>query len=293
LRSGSALNESPGDRAQPARHPSYVYNRNVPTRATPKRTRTAAGQAAAAGTRYARPPIKEAVCEFRFEPRGPWDLAAPGLLSELLKRDFPQRRQGRGVETELVRAQDTLQQRINVADVLRLVKDDGSASVQISPHRLGVSQLPPYPGWSSFLPAIQLALSAYRRIVEPEAVARVGLRYINEVVLHGARTDPESYFDFYPFLGEKLPQDYLSCMAGAVLPFEDNRDLLRLQLVGTPGGEQDTALFTIDLDYFLNRAHAVDLEAVPAWLTQAHKRVEDAFEGLLKEPVRRIFRGEV
>ena len=43
------------------------------------------------GRQYNSPPIKEAICEFRFRSETPWDLAVPGLIYAELKDDFPRR----------------------------------------------------------------------------------------------------------------------------------------------------------------------------------------------------------
>ena len=42
---------------------------------------------------YKNPPIKEAVCEFRFASGATWDMAVPGLIYAELRADFPRRLQ--------------------------------------------------------------------------------------------------------------------------------------------------------------------------------------------------------
>jgi len=44
--------------------------------------------------KYAKPPIVEAVCEFRLTHDTRWDLTVPGLLYEKLKASFPQKEAG-------------------------------------------------------------------------------------------------------------------------------------------------------------------------------------------------------
>jgi len=40
---------------------------------------------------YENPPIREVVCEFRFQSENRWDLAVPGLIYADLKQEFPRR----------------------------------------------------------------------------------------------------------------------------------------------------------------------------------------------------------
>ena len=40
---------------------------------------------------YNNPPIREVVCEFRFEEGSPWDLSVPGLIYSKMADEFPRR----------------------------------------------------------------------------------------------------------------------------------------------------------------------------------------------------------
>ena len=40
-------------------------------------------------------------------------------------------------------------------------------------------------GWEEFAPRIAAALEAYRKVVEPNGINRVGVRYINQIAMPG------------------------------------------------------------------------------------------------------------
>ena len=157
---------------------------------------------------------------------------------------------------------------------------------------MSVAHLRPYPGWDSFVGLISGALDAYWSVAKPAGYLRVGLRYINRIALPGTRIELEEYFDFYPFVGKRLPQDQTGFLVSIHIPYEEGRDLLRLQL-GSADPEQEQALaFVLDLDYFLSQPEAVAPADVMGWLGDAHARIKDAFAGSIKPLLWQRFAGE-
>ncbi|MGH8060005.1 MAG: TIGR04255 family protein [Candidatus Entotheonellia bacterium] len=241
------------------------------------------------GRQYNKPPLIEAVCEFRFEPGEPWDLAIPGLLYERLRETFPKRRQARALETTMLAGPDAIQQQMTQVDRLQMLREDETALVQVSPHLLSVNHLKPYPSWAGFISLIREALEVYRTTAKPKGLQRIGLRYINRIEMPGKRLDLEYYFDFYPFVGTRLPEDFGNFLVAIHLLFQERRDILRLQLSDTPADQPDVSAFTLDLDYFLAQTDKVNFESVLGWLEEAHDTVEETFEGCIKDTLRERF----
>lgn len=48
---------------------------------------------------YNKPPLIEAVCDFRFSSTQPWDWTIPGLFYEQIRLDFPNKNQLSTIET--------------------------------------------------------------------------------------------------------------------------------------------------------------------------------------------------
>jgi uncharacterized protein (TIGR04255 family) len=48
-----------------------------------------------------RPPLVEAVCEFRFAPTDQWDLTVPGRLYDRIRHEFPLREQAQSFALQL------------------------------------------------------------------------------------------------------------------------------------------------------------------------------------------------
>jgi uncharacterized protein (TIGR04255 family) len=241
------------------------------------------------GKIYRNPPIVEALCEFHFEPGTPWDMTIPGLVYERIRDSFPKRRQAKIFEVAVGTVPEGIGQQLLTTDRMQFLREDEKAVVQVGPNLLVVNHLKPYPTWQGYVPLIRQGFDAYLAAANPKGIQRIGLRYINRIELPGNRVELADYFEFRPFVGERLPQDYGPFIVGIQIPFEDSRDVLRLQLaslaVETPG----TVAVMLDLDYFLARAGGVSQDEVFGWIEIAHAHVEEVFEACITDRLRQMF----
>lgn len=241
--------------------------------------------------RYKRPPIKEAICEIRFAPGAqPWDLAVPGLLFDRVRRSFGKRRQARNIEIGIDLSKTLAQQQIIESERLQFLSDDEKQILTVGTNLLSVSRVEPYTSWEEFLPIIQEVLKSYLEITNPAGLQRVGLRYVNMIGFSETTIRLEDYFEFYPFIGKNMPQDLSSIMVAVLMPFENNRDVLRTQLATLPPAPPSALLrFSLDLDYFLGKAEAIPLTQIEQWLGTAHAHVESVFEACIRQRLRDRF----
>lgn len=252
---------------------------------------------------YKNPPITEAVCELRFRSDSPWDLADPGLIFSALKDSFPYRLPTpappssfsfSGSDPEIqAQINQLLRQDISTQQGLRFWRDDsGQGQIVIAQNRLAVSQFPPYPSWEAYLPIIDEVSSAYINTVQPTGVQRIGLRYINDIAFPLGPVELEEYFDFFPFLGDRLPQDHGAIQIGINFEYFGGRDVIRLQMGTRSSKLEGQVTIRLDLDYYLAKPEEVKLDGTVGWLKQAHDTVEAIFEGCLKEKARSMFNNE-
>ncbi|MDZ7379392.1 MAG: TIGR04255 family protein [candidate division KSB1 bacterium] len=238
--------------------------------------------------RYANPPIEEAVCEFRLPLDTPWDMTIPGLIYEKLKDEFPIKEQRWVQEIELTHGPEGLQQRIHTSERVLLFDKDRRTFVQVGPRLLAVNTLKPYPTWIGFKPKIQKAFESLSRAVGFRDLERIGLRYINRIELPGWRVRLEEHFDFYLFLGSKLPQDLTDFIVAGEFTYASGRDRCRVQLKPLPCAPGEHRVLILDIDYFLAEK-AVDVSGATGWVEEAHDRVEEVFEGCIKDSLRKMF----
>jgi len=237
---------------------------------------------------YNLPPIVEVVCEFHFVPSTPWDAAIPGLIYSQLREDFPKRRGLRAFESQLNPAQSGFQQQIQMVDRVQFLREDEKAFIQIGTDFLAINHLAPYPSWGGFRPIIQRGFKAYQEIAKPSGLLRTGLRYVNLIKLPGEKIQLKDYFKFYPEFGQAIP-NIAEFMMGAVSPFENERDALRLQLNPTVVDKPGELNVVLDLDYFLVRPQSVPIENTLDWIDSAHNCILTTFENCLTDALRTKF----
>lgn len=232
--------------------------------------------------KYQNSPIVEAVCGINFNRNVPWDITIPGVFSEKIKDTFPKKDQIKDYQASIEIGPDGGQQRLFSNDRMRFLTDDETSLIQISTHYLSISKLKPYSSWEEFLHIIDQQLLIYREVAQPSGIERIGLRYINEFVFSERTLELEDYFDFYPYVSKNLPQNYNSFVTGVEFAYDDETNILRLQM--TNKGPN----IILDLDYFLGKPGEVNFDNVHQWLELAHKRVQSVFEGSLKDRERDI-----
>lgn len=238
--------------------------------------------------KYKNPPVVEAVCEFRLTQDTAWDMTIPGLIYERVRDEFSEREQRMVSEMELTQGAEGIQQHIRTSERVVLSTRDKKMLIQLGARLLVINVLKPYPSWQEYKPRVQRAWNCLLDTVDVKGIERIGLRYINLIKVRSSDAELSDFFQFYPFVGDKLPQRMASFIMGVEFPFEDDRDRCRVQLAPLPASAGDTT-FLLDIDYFLNRSRDVAVENALEWVEMAHDRVEDIFEGCVTDHLRAVF----
>jgi uncharacterized protein (TIGR04255 family) len=230
----------------------------------------------------------EAVCEFRFPKSARWDITIPGLIYERLKDIFPKKQSVLVHEIEMVQGPEGLRQQFIASPLVRFSTEDEKTLVQVGPHLLAVNKLKPYTSWDNFRPIIQKVLEAYFDVVEDViGFERIGLRYINRIELDQEFANLEDYFEFRPYLGMKLQDNFESFILSVVFGYNDGRDKCKVHLVKEISQPRFTVV--LDIDYFLAQPKAVSLDGAMNWIDQAHDRIKEIFEGCITDKLREKF----
>ncbi|QPA31613.1 TIGR04255 family protein [Thermaerobacillus caldiproteolyticus] len=231
---------------------------------------------------YKNPPVKEVICEFKFDSTSPWDSTIPGLIYEGIKGQYPKKVQGK--ELEIGISNEGIEQNLRISERLQLSSEDEKVIIQIGPHHLIINSLIPYTNWDDYLKLVDQILNVYISVAEPVGIERTLLRYINEIRFESDTVELKDYFNFYPYLGEGLPPDYSSFILGVQIPFEDDKDILRLQMNST----EDFSII-LDLTYFSGKTESINFEKLYSWLDKGHERIVSTFEACIKDSLRKIF----
>ena len=239
---------------------------------------------------YARAPVVMAAAEFSFGPSAR-SLGAVAEVVDGLGIGLSSPQVLRKIEVNFEISSTAQHHRLVSHELTRFETDDKRMTLDIGPRHLAMTHHQPYPGWHAFFPLIRQSVASYRKLVEPDSLVSMSLRYVNQIPLPAGTVALEDLFDFRPCVGDGLP-DYVGFVMATHSLFADGRDALRIQMSSDPTPSQGNPRITLDLHYFLNIPSAVVFDDTEDWLDQAHIRISQAFEGCIKPQLRAQFKEE-
>ena len=158
---------------------------------------------------YSKAPITEALIEIQIKEIEGASIKTVGdeIAKDLLNR-YPLRSAIR--ETTFRTHLDPEEPAASLADSMlvgwRFVTNDGRQTANIRANGLAFSQISPYQTWERLREELSLVWTAYRSVVKPVEVVRLGMRYINRLDLPLPFNDFKEYLRSTPELPPELPQ---------------------------------------------------------------------------------------
>lgn len=220
----------------------------------------------------------------QFIPSFDWDATLTGLIYSEMKASFPTKRraiiaQGPGIE-------------MNAPDNIQLWREDERAYAQVGPNQLTVVHIAPYSGWEDYVPLIESALAAYRKVAEPTGLQRVGLRYVNRIVFDEPLVQLDKWFEYLIKKPDTVADQLNGMVSFAAISqyaFDDGRVLLTQQLASGGSDPTEGAICLLDLDCSTTQPEVVHLNDVTTWLDNTHTIIKQAFESSIKLELRERF----
>lgn len=242
-------------------------------------------------------PIAEAVVEIRVRMSG---LVVPeryAAFKERLKAKFPKAQNIQFVSARLhFDFEDEAQSKKDLEQTLvgvRLDSEDGQWVVQAKNDGLTISRLPPYESWDALLAMVEGMWPEYVEVFKPEAVVRLGVRYINRIELPNQDcVDLDSILTVGPRIPPTLPQGLQQFLTRVVLPVEDKGIVLVISQTlqpKSPGPQAPPGHVLLDIDASCEESLAVNSPEVWAKLEALRKVKNMAFFGSVTEPTWRRY----
>lgn len=243
---------------------------------------------------YKNPPLLEAVCEFRFVVEGDLSTDSVGAFYNAIQASFPKQKKGKMNKLEFhIDAEKTPEEnKKNISqdyyEFEQYFSEDEKCSIQLDGGRVSIHRIKPYTSWTDFLPLIQLVHNAYTTHFQPTEVARIGIRYINEIILPSSNFNFSEYFALQASVPSLDANSRQSIFLGAIYEQNEGRDAIKVQFADKQQNNPDIKAFILDLDYFLAKP-VIPLSGLDQWLGEAHTNLEIVFEGLLTQDAKAIF----
>lgn len=236
--------------------------------------------------RYLSPPVFEALCEI-YTAESAWDPTIPGRFYERVREDFPRLGQTREMGVEIASDQTGQSARVTQGEARsQFLRKDGSRMLQLAPDLVVVNQLRPYPTFEDWKPQILEALDHYRALAKPNRVQRVGLRYLNRVVIPAEGFRMERYFRLYPEIPKALGTEHGSFMLRIEIPVPARAHNLLVTFGTAPREGEAGSAFLLDL---YDTVPEREFDAVARRIDEAHDHIERTFEAILTDETRTLF----
>ena len=243
---------------------------------------------------YDKPPIEEAVCEFRFN-KDDWDPTTPGRLFDKIKKSYPALpREVKQYHTEVaVGPQNPAS--VNVRELpprTRFSTQDENRVVSIAPRFLSVSMRKPYSNWEEFKSQILDAFRKHREITGAEDVVRVGIRYINKILIElRTEVDLGQYFECAPQdlseLGHNtLPSNLVNMFSRQEYNFGDSVRMARIFASTEAPPRFIGILLDIDVYWQSGDSGSPDISEL---VERLRLRERVAFEASITDDCRKLF----
>lgn len=252
---------------------------------------------------YTSPPLVEAIASFHFRSDNEWDWTIPGLLYNKIGEDYPEKEQEQTVQFQFDGDMSTPPKITGTPSKLKFKNEAGSKLIQVGPTMLTYNALGEgYTHWEDFQREFERVLRCYSEVNPDAVIERVGLRYINDVLIPW---DEEGGLDLteHFHVGVELPKisesiyNPVNIFMKSTISFDESDVSLSISFGNVHGEIEDGVAFRLDLDAFakLQTSSPEDfsLDSVMKWMELAHEHVEVIFDASFTERVHtEIFGGD-
>lgn len=241
---------------------------------------------------YRNPPIEEALVEFRFASGKEWDPTIPGKLHQVptIAAQYPGKARTQKAMEAVIQGGPDQVPNFSVREGfsrIQLWNEGGTRLLWLAPDVLGVGGLRPYEGWAALYPRIEIALNAYATLAGHSAVTRIGVRYINKVVV----PEPQVSADRFFLCGPTQIKGVRAPLTGFITRAEsrgNDGELVAMTHATIEAPDGHTG-FLFDLDVIWESDSPLPITRAMAKVDELHQREGVIFEANITDAARKVF----
>lgn len=239
---------------------------------------------------YPNAPITEAIIHLRVTPADGVDHALLKLNEDGVLPDYPK-------QEELIEAagHTAMIPRGGVASLEQSPsgwKFTSANNAQIVQSRIDdftFTRLPPYDRWETFRTEARRLWDMYRNKLNPRAVVRIAVRYINRIELPGDRVDLKEYFRTSPDIAPELPQELQGYFMHLRFPYPRVSGDCLINQTMVPPTRQNVVSVVLDIDLFRSQELPQLEDDIWECFELLHEGKNAIFEACITDPTRRLF----
>jgi uncharacterized protein (TIGR04255 family) len=245
---------------------------------------------------FRQPPIQEALLIIKVVLKEAVNMQRLGSFQEIVRDRFPSRRlRTLSKRPELHSAPERTAPESPETVGYVFTSPEGDRVVQVRLDGFAFNKLKPYENWAAFRAEAAELWELYKRIVQPEEVTGLTLRYINRIEVpfddpNTPRVDLEEYLRTAPVIAPELPQSLSTFFLRLVLPRLEDRAVATviqaIERTSTP-----THFMPLLFDIQVARSDHFPLDSSDIWLVFERLREikNEIFFYSLTEKARKLF----
>lgn len=238
---------------------------------------------------YENAPIKEALIDIRVTIPPIVTLDVLESLHDRIRDKYPQKKKRLYVIGQFSpEAEVPAKAERNVMGFV-FSSEDEKQFVQARLDGFTFSRLRPYGNWIELRDESRRLWNIYRTTVNPRAVTRVAVRYVNQIDIPHPAIDYKDYFRTTPEVSPDLPQGLSGFFMQLQFPQEDFGGMLILTQTAIAPSEPNTNSVILDLDVFKGDTEIVEDEVAWQLLEKLRIRKNEFFEGSITPKTRELF----
>jgi len=238
---------------------------------------------------YKNAPIAEALIDIQVSSDSSIDLSkCTEQFASKFNEEFPSVNDIKSSEFEITLAADKIPSKPQVKDVgVRLNNKQNNKVLQARSNGFTLSYVNTYSNWDDFSAEAKLYWKEYLNIFKPKTVLRIAVRYINKLELPGPEVEPSDYFNLYPKVPSKIPQDIGEFLLRLIMPQTDIGSTAIINQATMPPSKKGYISVALDLDLFKETKLSANSEEIWGVLSQLRERKNLLFESCITDKTRK------
>ena len=238
---------------------------------------------------YDSSPIIEVLIEVYFSQTKN-DFSVWADFNNRIKKDYPTVEESIVLKAEIQVNQNGESQQHNSPEKLyRFFQNDKSRLVQANKDFVSVHQLKPYAGYEKFKAESEKILENYIDIVAPKSVKRIGMRYINQIIIPETNVELSRYFRYIPQIPEEVTEGINNVLLEIQFTPRNSNHQVMTSLRSGISSMENQVVFLMDIYDILQLNNEVNTGDILESLDEAHNNIERVFEGFITSEARELF----
>ncbi len=138
-------------------------------------------------------------------------------------------------------------------------------------------------------------LEIYTKLLKPDGIVRIGLRYINNFNFLPDRFEVEKYFNYYPAFPNKIQATMGELIVRSTIPIpniENQEGFMHLLLYLNKADNNQIVNNILDLDmvYLQNDENLIMINKAEDYIEKAHNHIKEKFESCITDELRKVIK---